>query len=36
MKTRERMMFGAFHMKGSVARLYMKRKDGRRGLYMNV
>ena len=32
-KTRKRLtMFGAFHKKGSVPRLYMKRKDGRRGL----
>ena len=30
---RERLtMFGAFHKKGSVVRLYMKREDGRRGL----
>ena len=32
-KTRKRLtMFGAFHKKGSVPRLYMKRKDGGRGL----
>ena len=32
-KTRKRLtMFGAFHKKGSVARLYMKRTDDRRGL----
>ena len=31
--TRKRLtMFGAFHKKGSVPRLYMKRKDGGRGL----
>ena len=28
-KTRKKLtMFGAFHKKGSVGRLYMKRKDG--------
>ena len=35
MKTRKRLtMFGAFHKKGSVGRLYLmiKRKDGGRGL----
>ena len=32
-KTRKYLtMFGAYHMKSSVARLYMKRKDGGRGL----
>ena len=32
-KTRKRLtMFGAFHKKGIVPRLYMKRKDGGRGL----
>ena len=32
-KTRKRlMMFGAFHKKGSVPRLHLKRKDGGRGL----
>ena len=32
-KTRKRLtMFGAFHKKGSVPRLYMKRKEGGRGL----
>ena len=32
-KTRKLLtMFGAFHMKSSVGRLYMKRKDGGRGL----
>ena len=32
-KTRKGLtMFGAFHKKGSVPRLYMKRKDGGRGL----
>ena len=32
-KTRKRLtMFGAFHKKGSVPRLYMKRKDDGRGL----
>ena len=32
-KTRKRLtMFGAFHKKGSVPRLYIKRKDGGRGL----
>lgn len=31
-KTRQRlMMFGVYHKKGSVPRLYMKRKDGGRG-----
>ena len=32
-KMRKRlMMFREFHKKGSVVRLYMKRKDGGRGL----
>lgn len=32
-KTRKKLtVFGAFHKKGSVGRLYMKRKDGGRGL----
>ena len=33
MKTRKKLtIFWAFHKKGSVVRLYMKRKDGRKGL----
>ena len=32
-KTRKRLMiFGAFHKQGSVVMLYVKRKDGERGL----
>ena len=31
-KARKRTMFGVFHRVGSLVRLYMERKDGRRGL----